>query len=269
MNAIADKKAKDLDHESLVGQVDAINRSQSVIEFEMDGTIITANENFLRMMGYELDEIIGKHHSIFAETNFAESPEYREFWDKLGRGEYQAAEFKRIGKGGAEVWIQGSYNPIFDRDSKPYKVVKFATDITERKETEEIVNSQQRSLLELSTPSMQLFNGVVLMPLVGNIDASRATEIITRLLDTITRFEAEVAILDVTGVPNIDTYVAGQLLKAINAAKMLGATVILTGISANGAQTLAQLGVELSHVITKGSLRSGLEEAIRMTGQTI
>lgn len=115
------------------GQVAAISKSQAVIEFNMDGTIITANENFLATMGYRLDEIQGKHHSMFAEPAFAASAEYKEFWAKLNRGEYQAAQYKRIGKGGKEVWIEASYNPILDLNGKPFKVVKYATDLAKRK----------------------------------------------------------------------------------------------------------------------------------------
>jgi methyl-accepting chemotaxis protein len=111
----------------------AIGKSQAVIEFEMDGTVITANENFLKTLGYALEEIQGKHHSMFVEPALRDAPAYREFWASLNRGEYQAAEYKRIGKGGKEVWIQASYNPILDRSGKPFKVVKFATDITDRK----------------------------------------------------------------------------------------------------------------------------------------
>lgn len=119
-------------------QVEAINRAQAVIEFEMDGTIITANENFLKTMGYTLDEIKGKHHSMFAEESMKGSDEYKQFWAALNRGEFQAAQYKRIGKGGREVWIEASYNPILDLNGKPFKVVKFATDLTERKR--EILN---------------------------------------------------------------------------------------------------------------------------------
>ncbi len=117
----------------LEAMLQAIGKSQAVIEFKLDGTILTANENFLRTMGYTLPEIQGKHHSMFVEPGYRDSAEYREFWAKLGRGEYQAAEYKRIGKGGKEVWIQASYNPILDRSGKPFKVVKFATDITKQK----------------------------------------------------------------------------------------------------------------------------------------
>ena len=105
----------------------AIGKSQAVIEFKMDGTIITANDNFLSTLGYSLAEVQGRHHSMFVDEAYSRSAEYKEFWARLNRGDYQAAEYKRFGKGGIEVWIQASYNPIFGENGKPYKVVKFAT----------------------------------------------------------------------------------------------------------------------------------------------
>ena len=114
-----------------LAQAAAIGRSQAVIEFKMDGTIVTANQNFLDAMGYRLDEIVGKHHRMFVTPEQRDNPDYHAFWAKLNRGEYQAAEYKRVGKGGREVWIQASYNPILDSANRPTKVVKFATDITE------------------------------------------------------------------------------------------------------------------------------------------
>ena len=116
-----------------LAQSAAISRSQAVIEFKMDGTIITANQNFLDAMGYRLDEIQGKHHQMFAPPDLRGSEAYKAFWASLNRGEFQAAEYKRVGKGGREVWIQASYNPILDDAGRPVKVIKFATDITEKK----------------------------------------------------------------------------------------------------------------------------------------
>ena len=116
-----------------LAQAIAIGKSQAVIEFNMDGTIITANRNFLDTMGYRLEEIVGKHHQMFVTAELRDSPDYHAFWAKLNRGEYQSAEYKRLAKGGREVWIQASYNPILDSANKPTKVVKFGTDITERK----------------------------------------------------------------------------------------------------------------------------------------
>ena len=117
------------------GKIAAINRAQAVIEFNMDGTIVTANENFLRAMGYSLAEIQGKHHSMFVVPAERDSADYREFWARLNRGDYQAAEYKRVGKGAREIWILASYNPILNEAGKPFKVVKFATDVTAAKLT--------------------------------------------------------------------------------------------------------------------------------------
>src|SRR5579859_3791234 len=117
----------------LEAEIAAIGKSQAVIEFQLDGTVIKANENFLNAMGYSLPEIQGKHHSMFVEPAYRDSAEYRNFWATLREGKYQAAEYKRVAKGGREVWIQASYNPILDEAGKPYKVVKYATDITAAK----------------------------------------------------------------------------------------------------------------------------------------
>jgi methyl-accepting chemotaxis protein len=111
----------------------ALDRSQAIIEFKPDGTILTANANFLNAMGYTLGEIQGRHHGMFVEPGQRDSAEYRDFWARLARGEYQAAQFKRLGKGGREVWIEASYNPVRDSRGRVYKVVKFATDISAQK----------------------------------------------------------------------------------------------------------------------------------------
>ncbi|QCK86612.1 PAS domain S-box protein [Phreatobacter aquaticus] len=125
---------------NIEGQIAAFNRSQAVIEFSLDGTIIDANDNFTDVIGYSLAEIQGKHHRMFVDPTDRDSAAYREFWARLARGEFQAAEYRRIGKGGREIWILASYNPILDPKGKPFKVVKLASNITEqvmrRKKTE-------------------------------------------------------------------------------------------------------------------------------------
>jgi methyl-accepting chemotaxis protein len=127
-------------------QVAAISRVQAVIAFDLNARVISANENFLSTVGYQLDEIVGKPHAIFCEPSYAASADYQGFWDKLRGGEYIAAEFQRFGKGGKEIWIQASYNPIFDASGRVIKVVKFATDITERKRAEGILSLLTQSL---------------------------------------------------------------------------------------------------------------------------
>jgi methyl-accepting chemotaxis protein len=108
----------------------ALNRVQAVIEFDMQGIILHANDNFLATVGYTLDEVRGKHHRIFCDPEYIKGEAYRQFWEKLGRGEFDRGEYRRLGKGGREVWINASYNPVIGEDGRPYKVIKFATDVT-------------------------------------------------------------------------------------------------------------------------------------------
>lgn len=114
------------------GLISAIDKAQAVVEFDMQGHLLAANENFLAVMGYELGDVQGEHHRVFCEDDYAASLDYRKFWQKLNRGEFDAGRYKRLGNNGKTVWIQATYNPIFDLNGKPFKVVKFATDITEQ-----------------------------------------------------------------------------------------------------------------------------------------
>jgi methyl-accepting chemotaxis protein len=130
----ADVSERKAIYADLLGQVNAINKSQATIAFDLDGNILEANEAFLNALGYRLDEIKGRHHRMFVDRAYAESADYAEFWRKLRRGEFQSGQYKRLGKNGREVWIEASYNPILDLNGRPYKVVKFATDVTKQVE---------------------------------------------------------------------------------------------------------------------------------------
>ena len=152
---ITSQKLQEADYS---GQLAAIGKAQAVIEFDLTGRILTANDNFCAALGYSLQEIKGQHHSMFAETSYRSSPEYRMFWEKLGRGEFDAGQYKRIGKGGKEIWIQASYNPIFDMNGKPFKVVKYATDITE----------QKQAVIEVQTVLGALSQGDLTQQMSGN-----------------------------------------------------------------------------------------------------
>ena len=123
------------------GQIAAIGKSQAVIEFDLDGTIRAANANFLAALGYTLDEIRGRHHRMFVEADYAASDAYVQFWAKLARGEFDRGQYLRLGKGGREVWIEASYNPILDASGRPVKVVKYAIDVTEQKKRDDALRS--------------------------------------------------------------------------------------------------------------------------------
>ena len=128
------------------GKLDALGRSQAVIEFDMRGNIISVNDNFLRTMGYVEDEVMGQHHSMFCDAELVKSAEYRNFWANLGQGEFQSGRFRRVGKHGAGIWILATYNPILDINGKAYKVVKFAMDVTEQVNREEMVTQKVKAI---------------------------------------------------------------------------------------------------------------------------
>lgn len=127
---ITAEKVRRLDDE---GKLKAIDRSEAMIEFDLSGKVLNANENFLKLMDYRLEEVVGRHHRMFVDPAYAASVDYQAFWERLARGEHEASEYRRIGRGGKEVWLQATYNPVFDPNGRPVKVVKFATDVTELK----------------------------------------------------------------------------------------------------------------------------------------
>jgi len=242
------------------GKVQAIDRAQAVIEFDLDGTVITANENFLDIFGYGLDEIAGKHHRIFCDPGFAETPAYSEFWQKLGRGEYESGEYKRIAKDGSEVWLQASYNPIFDANGRPLKVVKFASDISDE------VQKRSLALLEMSTPVTKIWDGVLFAPIVGIIDSKRSVDIMNRALSSIADIRARTLLLDIGGVAVVDTAVANHLIKIAKAAVLMGCKTIISGISPSIAQTITELGIDLGSIQTTSTIESALRESITRPG---
>ncbi|PXW98572.1 methyl-accepting chemotaxis sensory transducer with Pas/Pac sensor [Sphaerotilus hippei] len=143
------------------GKLHAIDRAQAVIEFDLTGRVLSANDNFLQLLGYQLDEVKGRHHRMFVEPAHATTSEYQGFWERLGRGEFESAEYKRVGKGGKEVWIQATYNPVFDPSGKPVKVVKFASDITQAR----LRNAE----FEAKVAAIDLGQAVIEFDLDGNV----------------------------------------------------------------------------------------------------
>lgn len=238
------------------GKVRAINRVSAVIEFELDGTVITANENFLKIFGYSPDELRGVHHRIFCDPSFADSRNYAEFWQELGRGEYVSGEFKRVRADGTEVWLQASYNPIFDLDGRPRKIVKFATDITE-----EVVR-RSLALLEMSTPVTKIWEGLLFAPIVGIVDSRRSVDIMSKALSSIADTHASTLLLDISGVAVVDTAVANHLIKIAKATTLMGCRTIISGISPAIAQTIADLGIELGAIQTTSTIEAALRDAV-------
>lgn len=245
------------------GMVRAIDRVQAVIEFEADGTVIHANDNFLQVFGYKLGEVAGKHHRIFCHPSFAASPAYAQLWAELRQGHYKSGEFLRVHKNGSEVWLQASYNPIFDADGTLRKVVKFASDITAQ------VEARSLAMLEMSTPVTEIWEDILMLPIVGMIDSKRAQDIMTAVLTKIGETHARSMILDIGGVAVMDTAVANHLIKISKASRLMGSVCIISGVSPAIAQTMVGLGINVGDVRTTATLRDALGVALRDAGVEI
>lgn len=180
---ITDQKLASADHQ---GQIDAISKSQAVIQFEPDGTIITANANFLGAVGYSLQEIVGQHHRLFVGPDDRASPAYLAFWKTLAAGQYQAAEYRRFGRGGREVWLQASYNPIFDYAGRVFKIVKYATDITaavQQRQTRAIMQQQINADLTKIADAMRITTNLVSCSAESSMQANANVQAVASAAD--------------------------------------------------------------------------------------
>lgn len=241
-----------------------------IITIDHVGTIETFNRGAGRIFSYEAKEVIGQNVKILMPSPFAEEHDgYLSNYMKTG-------DAKIIGIG-REVVGRRSDGTIFPLDlavtempsDGGRKFVGIIRDISEKKEAENLIARQSDALMELSTPAIKIWDGIVLLPLIGVIDTNRAQQIIENLLESVVQNEARTVIVDVTGVPIIDTTVAQHLLKTIGAAGMLGAKVVLTGISPEIAQTLVRLRVDFSDIHTCGTLRAGVAEALASVGMQV
>lgn len=168
------------------GKINAISKAQAVIEFTLDGTIITANQNFLHTLNYDLSEIQGRHHSMFVDPQYVKSADYRQFWENLAQGKFQSGEFKRYGRNQKEIWINAAYNPVFDLDGKVFKVVKYATDITQqKKDLFELIDTLASTASQLAAASEELTATATQLSGNANITMKQA-ESTTRISEKVT-----------------------------------------------------------------------------------
>jgi methyl-accepting chemotaxis protein len=232
---ITDRKRLDAE---VSGRNTAVNKSMAVIEFDMDGTILTANDNFLRPMGYTLEEVKGRHHGMFVDESYRQSAEYREFWARLRRGEYLSGEYRRLGKGGREVWIQGSYTPILGHDGRPVKVVKYATEVTSqvrlRKDLEGVMVKVTENAQALASSSEELTS-------VSQQMASSAEE---------TRAQANV-------VAAAGEQMSKNAQSVSKSVEDLGASIREIAKSAHEAAKVATTGVEVANTTTSTIAKLG------------
>jgi methyl-accepting chemotaxis protein len=234
---VAGKASREKANLDYAGQVAAIRRSQAVVEFQMDGTVLDANDNFLKVLGYTLEEIKGKHHNMSVDEACRQSSEYKEFWDRLNRGEYQAGEFLRFGKGGKAVWIQASYNPILDLKGKPLKVVKYSTDITQQVNT---VREVAEAAVNLSSASEQLTT--VSQQMGANAEETSAQ---TRVVSTATLQVSQNLQTVATGAEEMGVSIREIAKNATEAAKVATAAV---KVAETANATVSKLGVSSAEI---------------------
>ncbi|WP_319506433.1 PAS domain-containing protein [uncultured Methanolobus sp.] len=238
-----------------------------VMAVDRDFNILSLNAVGSRWLGEDFENIEGKKcydlvRSPHCNTNNCRVKQAMENGKVyVWRNEITAA--------GKTFPVEYTAAPLKDKEGNIIGGVEYVIDISDRVKIEAEVRAHSRTIMELSTPVIKLWDGIVILPLVGVIDTMRAQQIIENLLSSIVENEAAVAILDVTGVPMIDTSVAQHILKTVSAGKMLGAEVIITGFSPNVAQTIVTLGVDMSGIITTGSLRDGVSKAFALVGKKL
>lgn len=257
-------------------KLEAIKRSMGVIEFQPDGTIISANAAFLKLMGYTEGELAGQHHRVFVTPQERVSADYASFWQELASGKVKSGQFHRLAKGGKSIWLEANYNPVFDLEGRVERVVKFAIDITDKVESAratEIALKQVReaelireelnlALEEMSTPVMPIWDGILLLPLIGVVDSARTDKVVNKTLERINETRSKVFLLDISGVPAMDTAVANQLLKISKATRLMGCETVISGLSPAIARTMVELGVEVGEVRTTATLQQAFAIAL-------
>ena len=227
----------------------------------LDGTILSWNRGAERIYGYSAAEMVGRPVSVLVPPN--KPDEVPAILEKVKRGERVSHfETTRVRKDGEVIDLSLNVSPIRDASGQIVGASTTARDITEQKRMREALAERAKEILDVSTPVLQVWEGVVVAPFIGTLDTQRAQQFMERLLDKIVQTNSAVALLDVTGVPAIDTRTAQHLIETITSVRLLGAQAILTGVRPAIAQTLAHLGINLADVVTRSSLAAGLRVAL-------
>jgi PAS domain S-box-containing protein len=239
-------------------------KDYAIIMLDTAGHVVSWNAGAERFKGYRPSEIIGKHFSCFYPSEAIQRgvPE-QELRAAAAEGRFES-EGWRVRKDGKQFWANVIITALRDHDGKLRGFAKVTRDLTERKQAEERIQQQSKEIMELSTPVMQVWQGVVVAPLIGSLDSLRTQQFMERLLSRIVETNSPVALVDIMGVPTIDTQTAQHLIETISAVRLLGAQVVLTGVRPAIAQTLVHLGIDLTDIITRSSLGAGLKVALDM-----
>jgi PAS domain S-box-containing protein len=239
-------------------------KDYAIIMLDPEGRVASWNAGAERIKGYRPEEIVGKHFSCFYPADAVQRglPEH-ELQTAAKEGRFED-EGWRVRKDGKQFWANAIISALRDKDGTLRGFAKVTRDLSERKEAEERIQQQAREIMELSTPVMQVWQGVVVAPLIGSLDSQRTQQFMERLLNRIVETNSPLALVDIMGVPTVDTQTAQHLIETISAVRLLGAQVVLTGVRPAIAQTLVHLGIDLSDIITRASLAAGLRVALDM-----
>ena len=243
--------------------VDSV-RDYAIVMLDPKGRVVSWNSGAERIKGYTPEEIIGKDFTCFYPPEAIQRglPQ-RELETAAKEGRFED-EGWRVRKDGSQFWANAIITALRDPAGALRGYAKVTRDLTERKQAEERIQQQSKEILDLSTPVMQVWRGIVTAPLIGSLDSQRTQQFMERLLNAIVETNSPVALVDIMGVPTIDTQTAQHLIETISAVRLLGAQVILTGVRPVIAQTLVHLGIDLSDIITRSSLAAGLQVALDM-----
>jgi PAS domain S-box-containing protein len=249
--------------------VDSV-RDYAIIFLDPSGTVISWSPAAEQIKGWKVSEILGQHFSRFyPPEDIAQGKTERELKLAAETGRFED-EGWRVRKDGSRFWANVVITALRDPSGKLRGFGKVTRDLTERRAAEEKIRKQAQEIIEMgSVPVVQLWDGIVLVPLIGTLDSQRTQQLMDRLLNRVVETGSPVALLDITGVPAIDTQTAQHLIEAVAAVRLLGADVVLTGVRPAIAQTLVHLGIDLSHVTTRSSLAAGLRRAFDLLGVTV
>ena len=241
--------------------VDSV-KDYAIVMLDPEGYVASWNAGAERIKGYRPEEIVGRHFSAFYPPEAVQRglPE-RELKVAAKEGRFED-EGWRVRKDGKQFWASVILTALREKDGTLRGFGKVTRNLTERKQTEERIQQQAKEIMELSTPVMQVWQGVVVAPLIGSLDSQRTQQFMERLLSRIVETNSPVALVDIMGVPTVDTQTAQHLIETISAVRLLGAQVVLTGVRPAIAQTLVHLGIDLSNITTRASLAAGLMVAL-------
>jgi PAS domain S-box-containing protein len=235
-----------------------------VIQLDVNGYVVTWNRGAERLKGYTQDEAIGLHLTAFyTDEDVKAGLADRELQVARETGRYEADGW-RTRKDGSRFWAGVVLTAMRDARGELLGFVKVARDLSDRRAADELIRRQRDEILELSTPVMQVWDRVLALPIIGTLDSNRANRLTEGLLSKIADLKAEIVILDISGVPTIDTQVAQHLLKTVHAARLMGATSILSGVRPETAQAMVHLGIELAGLRSRNTLRDALQLALQM-----